>query len=193
MRGIDALERAAESARNQVKASRDALAASRAERSGGPARNARDAEQQLNALRGAVADDVRALRDRLTGKDPAAARRLRIAALTTSGAIAGIVGASVLGRRSATLAAERRQAQRQAIGLARALAEHVLPGSLPDLARAASSTAGRSRPTGRRGGAAVTLALLGTAVAGAVLLQRRRDATVDPDDLWLPEEPIGPA
>jgi hypothetical protein len=189
MSARDDLERAAEEARAQVREAREALAASRAARSGGPARDRREAERQLLALRGAVEDDARTLRDRLTGQDPSATRSLRIAALTASGAVAGVVGLGLLGRGALTRSTERRHVERQARAVARALA---------DQARAAASDLGArgSRPgpsVRRRGRGALLLAVVGAAVAGAVVVQQRRSAPVDPDDLWLPEESVGPA
>ena len=190
MSGLDDLNRAAEEARAQVREARDALAASRSARGGGPARNAREAERQLAALREVVADDVRTLRDRVTGKDPAAARALRIAALSTAGAIAGIVGVGVLGRSAVARGSDRRRIERQAIAVARALADQVHVASGAGDSRAGRSSASGSR---RRGGGMLALAVIGAAVAGAVAVQQRRSAPVDPDDLWLPEETLGPA
>jgi hypothetical protein len=190
MSGLDDLNRAADEARAQVREAREALAASRDARGGGRARDRSEAERQLLALRGAVEEDVRTLRDRLTGEDPTAARALRVAALATSGAIAGVVGLGVLGRSALSRSAERRSIERQALAVARVLA---------DQARAAASgvSSAASRPSApsrrRRGGGVLLLAVVGAAVAGAFVVQQRRSAPVDPDDLWLPEETVGPA
>jgi len=189
MSGLDDLNRAADQARAQVRDAREALAASREARGGGPARDRREAERQMLALRGAVEDDVRTLRGRLTGQDPSASRSLRVAALTASGAIAGVVGIAALGRSALSRGSERRRVERQALAVARVLA---------DQARAAaagvSSIASRpSAPTRRRGGSTLLLAAFGAAVAGAVIAQQRRAQPIDPDDLWLPEETVGPA
>jgi hypothetical protein len=189
MRGLEDLNSAAEQARAQVREAREALAASRQARGGGgPARDRREAERQMLTLRGAVEDDVRTLRDRLTGQDPSATRSLRIAALTASGAIAGVVGVAALGRGALSRGSERRRVERQALAVARVLAEQ---------ARAAASGVGSatSRPSARtrRGGGTLLLAAVGAAVAGAVIVQQRRAQPVDPDDLWLPEETVGPA
>jgi hypothetical protein len=190
MSGLDDLNRAAEQARAQVRQAREALAVSREARDGGPARDRREAERQMLTLRGAVEDDIRALRDRLTGQDPSASRSLRIAALTASGAIAGVVGVAALGRGALSRGSERRRVERQALAVARVLA---------DQARAAAAGVGSatSRPAAptrrRRGSGTLLLAAVGAAVAGAVIVQQRRAQPVDPDDLWLPEETVGPA
>jgi hypothetical protein len=185
MSALDDLNRAAEDARAQVQEARAALAASRDARAGGPARNAREAERQLHALRAAVTDDARILRDRLTGQDPTAARALRVAALSTTGAIAGVAGAVLLGRRTLGRSTERRRVERQALALAQVLASQVASSSR-------SATATRDRRRGA-GGLFVMAALGAAAIVGTAAIKRRRDAPVDPDDLWLPEETVGPA
>lgn len=186
MRGLDDLERAADEARSQVREAREALASSRTARGGGRARDAKDAERQLQSLRGAVTEDARLLRKRLSGQDPAATRGLRIAALSASGTVAGIVGAALVGRGALTRRSDRRSLQRQASALARALAAQALTGV------AGSEPAPPTpRRRGRRG--VMLLALAGAVTAGAMIAQQRRIAPVDPDDLWLPVEPSGPA
>jgi len=192
MSGLDDLNRAADEARDQVRAARDALAASRTARGGAPARSAKEAERQLAALRAAVSDDALLLRDRLAGgQDPAASGALRNAVLATAAAVTGVVGLGLLGRGAVRRGAERRSLQRQAVSLARVFAQQGLtstsPGSRP---RSDASTAPASRG---RGGGILLLALAGAAAAGAVLVQQQRGAPVDPDDLWLPERSPGPA
>lgn len=179
----DDVERAGEEARAQVRAAQEALAASREARGGGPAKDARQAEQQLHALRGAVADDVRALRDRLTGLDPSARRGAAATAVAGAGAVAALVGSGLAARAALRRGAARRSADVQARALAAALARGAM-----DVAQGAGS--GR----GRRAGRPVLAALaLGAVAAGAVALQRRRSAPVDDADLWLPEQDAGPA
>jgi hypothetical protein len=187
MRGIDDLDHAAGAARAQVRDARAALAASREARTGGRARDAREAERQLIALRDAVTTDARELRDRLTGTDPAASRTLGLAALATTGTLASVLGAGLIGRRSLARATERRRIERQASALGRVLAEQARAATQAPVGAAASP---RRR---RRGGGLLVVAALGAAVAGAVALQQRRSAPIDPDDLWLPEEDPGPA
>lgn len=187
MRGIDDLDRAAGTARAQVRDARAALAASREAQAGGRARNAREAERQLIALRGAVTSDARELRDRLTGTDPAASRTLGLAAVATTGTIASILGVGLIGRRTLARATERRHIERQAVALGRVLAEQARAAAQDSVGVPASP---RRR---RRRGGLLAVATLGAAVAGAVILQQRRTAPIDPDDLWLPEEDLGPA
>jgi hypothetical protein len=190
MSARDDLEKAAEQARTQVRAAREALASSRDARGGGRARDAKEAERQLLSLRAAVSADVRSLRDRLSGQDPAASRALRNAALGTSGTIAAVVGAGLVGRSAISRRADRRTVQRQAVALARALAAQDRSRS-SDAPTGDSSGSGRSRRRGR--GGVTLLAFAGAVAAAALFAQQRRSAPIDPDDLWLPEEPSGPA
>jgi hypothetical protein len=185
MSARDDLNRATEEARAQVDAARSALAASRAARSGGPARNPREAERQLHALRGAVSDDVRALRERLTGVDASARRGAATAAVVGAGALASLVGSglAVRGRVRRTIA--RRGVQQQAAAIARAM---LTQSSSPDVTPRREGRGGRG---GR--GALIAVLAVGAAVAGAALLQQQRNAPVDDDDLWLPERDLGPA
>jgi len=183
MSAFEGLGRATEEARAQVREARDALASSRAARGGGPARNAAEAERQLLALRDAITDDVRMLRERLGGQDPAASRARRNTALGVSGAIAGVVGAALIGRRAVTRGSQRRSVERQAVALARALSEQTLRDR-------SDGSAGRSNERSRGGGVAL-LAAAG-AVAAGVLMAQRRNVPIDEDDLWLPVEPTGP-
>jgi hypothetical protein len=145
----------------------------------------------LLALRRAVVDDIRELRGRLTDRDPATSRAVRVATLSAAGGLAAVVGGGLLGRGALTRSAERRRAQRQAISFARALTEHVLPEQLTAGLNMRQSPA-TSRTRRRRGDAMLLLAVVGAAAAGAMVLQQRRSAPVDPDDLWLPEVTSGP-
>jgi hypothetical protein len=182
----DDLSRAGEEARAQVREARAALAASREARAGGAAKNARQAEQQLHALRDAVSDDVRALRDRLTGLDASARRGAATATAVGAGTLVTLVGTGLALRGSLRRAAEQRGVHKQALALAAALA-----------AQASGSDdrrAGRAR-TGRRGrrGALLTAIAVGAAVTAAAVAQQRRTAPIDDDDLWLPEHDLGRA
>lgn len=175
----DDVARAGDEARAQVSAAKDALAASREARSGGPAKDARQAEQQLHALRGAVADDARALRDRLVGLDPSARRGAAATAAAGAGAVMALVGTGLAARAALRRGAARRSADVQARALAAALARGAF-----DAVQGATSP-GRVR---RRGRPALAALALGAVVAGAVAVQRRRSAPVDDADLWLPEQ-----
>ena len=77
MSARDDLTRATDEARAQVRAARETLARSRDATGGGPAKDVTQAEAQLDALRDAIAGDLRQLRDRVTGLDPAARRSAR--------------------------------------------------------------------------------------------------------------------
>lgn len=182
MSARDDLTRATEEAKAQVEAARAALAASREARSGGRAKNAREAERQLSALRGAVVDDVRALRGRLGALDPAARRGATTTAVVGAGALATLVGSGLAVRGQVRRRIAQRGVQQQAVAIARALA-----GSTLDAPR---SPSGRSR---RGRGTLITLLAVGAAAAGAAAFQQRRGAPVDDDDLWLPERGPGPA
>jgi hypothetical protein len=181
----DDLARAADEARAQVQEARDALSASRDARSGGVAKNARQAEQQLHALRGAVADDVRALRDRIVGLDPSARRGVGVTAAVGAGTLTTLLGAGLALRRRVRRGIETRGIEREAVAIAAAMARQAL-----------DPTASAPRTVApRRGRRATLIAVLvaGAALAGGVVLQQRRTAPVDPDDLWLPEDTPGPA
>lgn len=184
MSARDDLERVTSEARTQVGAARDALAASRDARGGGEARNARQAEDQLHALRGAVADDVRALRDRLTGLDASTRRGATTAAVAGAGTLAALVGSGFAVRGKVRRSVAQRGVQKQALAIARAMAGEAL----------GATTSGTVSSTRRRGGRGALIAALavGAAVAGAAIAQQRR-APVDDDDLWLPERDLGPA
>jgi hypothetical protein len=180
----DDLTRAADEARTQVDAAREALAAARDARSGGRARDLRQAEQQLESLRSAVADDVRGLRDRLVSVDPSARRGATIAAAAGAGALAALVGSGLAVRSRVRRASEQRGVQRQALAIARAMVGQQLDAIVPTVTGAPGRRRGR--------GALLGVLAVGAAVAGAALVQQRRDAPVD-DDLWLPERDLGPA
>ena len=187
----DDLTRAADEARAQVGAARDALAASRDARSGGSARNLRQAEQQLESLRGAVADDVRALRDRLVTLDPSARRGATVAAAAGAGALATLVGSGLAVRSRVRRGIAQRGVQKQALAIARAMVGQQLDVAATAGVGASAGTSGRRRRGGR--GALLGVLVVGAAVAGAALVQQRRNEPVDDDDLWLPERDLGPA
>jgi len=188
MSARDDLARVTDEAREQVRDARAAVAASRETRGGGPAKNARQAEQQLHALRAAVAADVRSLRGRAAGADRTTRAKARTAALTGAGALSAVVGAGLATRRAVSGRVQRRTMQRQASALALALAEQATQA-------AAGSAGDRSSTRTRRGGRGGLVAVLavGAAVGAAALVRQRRYAPVDPDDLWLPERTAGPA
>lgn len=190
MSARDDLTRATAQARAQVLDARAAVAASRDARSGGPAKNARQAEQQLQALRAAVADDLRGLRSRATGADTSTRRRARTVALTGAGALTALVGAGLATRNAVSGRVDRRSIQRQAAALASALAAQ----AVVEPTGSARSKGGR-RDGGRRGGRSGLVAVLavGAAIGAAALLRQRQHALIDPDDLWLPERTAGPA
>lgn len=186
MSARDDLVHAADEARSQVASAREALAASRATGAGAGARSARQAEQQLHELRGAVADDVRALRDRLSALDPSARRGATTAAVVGAGTLAALVGSGVAVRGRVRRALRHRDLERQALAIA-----GILAGGSARPASAGPTLGGR---TGRRGGRGALVALLavGAAVAGAALVQQQRALPVDDEDLWLPERGLGP-
>jgi len=182
----DDLTRATEQARAQVEAARTALSASREARGGGPARDAREAERQLHELRDAVSDDVRILRERLTGLEPSARRGAATAAVVGAGALATLIGSGLAVRSRIRRTVEDRGVQKQALAIARAMLDET---SRPTIAAGSTPRAG----SGRRGGRALlTVLAVGAALAGAGLLQQR-SAPVDDDDLWLPERDLGPS
>jgi hypothetical protein len=189
----DDVTRAADEARAQVGAARDALAASRDARSGGSAKNLRHAEQQLESLRGAVSDDVRALRDRLVGLDPSARRGATVAAVAGAGAIATLVGSGLAVRSRVRRGFEQRGVQRQALAIARAMVGQQLDAVVPAALGTSAGAVGRASGRRRGRGALLGVLAVGAAVAGAALVQQRRGAPVDDDDLWLPERDLGPA
>jgi len=187
MSARDDLTRASDEARAQVQAAREALAASRSARAGGSAKNARQAEQQLHALRGAVADDVRALRDRLSSLDPTARRGTVTAAAAGAGGLVALVGSGLAVRSRVRRGLAQRGIQQQALAIARAMVTQTLDAPSP------SADRGSRRRGGRRGGGALlTLLAVGATVAGAAIAQQRRSTPVDDDDLWLPERGPGP-
>lgn len=186
MSARDDLTRATDEARAQVRAAREALAASRDARSGGAAKDVGQAEQQVAALRDAVGDDLRVLRDRLTGLGEAERRGATLASIAGVGTLATLVGTGLAVRGRVRRALATRGAQEQARAIAAAMARQAADAAVEATAR---SRGGRR---GGRGGMLVALTL-GAAVAGAVVAQQRRNAPVDPDDLWLPEREPGPA
>jgi hypothetical protein len=185
MSARDDLTRAADEARAQVREARRALSASRQAHGGGGARNARQAEEQLHALRGAVADDVRALRDRLVALEPSARRGAGVAAAVGAGALATVVGSGLALRSRARRRGAERGAERQARTIAAAMARQALdPGG---------KARGTDMPRRRGRGGLLAVLVAGAAVAGVAVVQQRRSAPVDPEDLWLPEDAPGPA
>lgn len=183
MSARDDLTRATGEARAQVRSAREALARSREAAAGGPAKDVAQAEVQLGALREAVATDLRQLRARMSGLDPAARRTATVTTVAGAGALAAVVGVGLAARGQVRRTLGRRDVQRQARALADALARQP----------AADAAPGR-RSRGSRGGRLLAAALtLGAAAAGAVAVQRQRTGPADPDDLWLPERDAGPA
>jgi len=188
MSARDDLARLANEARSQIEDARAGLTGAREARAGGPARDARQAEQQLHALRGAIAADLRSLRGRARDIDPTAQSGARTAAIAGVTGLVGLVGAGLAARSAVNRGAERRSMQRQALALAAALADQAVTPSGPTRAR----TSGTSRRSGR-GGSTLALLVVGAAAAAAGIAWQRRTAPIDPDDLWLPERSVGPA
>jgi hypothetical protein len=183
MSARDDIARATDEARAQVASARHVLAASREAKGGGAARNAREAERQLHALRGAVVDDLRALRGRVSSTDPSARRGALTVAAAGAGAVATLVGSGLAVRGRIRQGLRQRGVERQAEAIARAMVGRAL----------APSDTGASRGGRRRRGALLTVLVVGAAVAGAAVLQQQRNAPVDDDDLWLPEHDLGPS
>jgi len=174
MSARDDLEQAAQAARLQVEEARAALARTRADAAGGPAGSAKRAEQQVEAIRGAIERDLRTLRDRATGVSITAPGPARTAALTAGAGLLALAGAAALGTRGVRRARSRRDIDRQARALAAALT------------RQASEVPSNAR----RGRSGLLLAAAGAALAvGAGIVANRRNRPIDPDDLWLPERP----
>jgi hypothetical protein len=173
--------RAAEEAREAVESARRALAVSREAKAGSSARSAREAERQLHALRGAVVDDVRALRDRLSASDSSARRGAVTVAAAGAGALVTLVGSGLAVRSRIRRSATQRGVQQQAVAIARAMVDQTL-----------------GTPTGKDGarrgrGALLAVLVVGAAVAGAAVRAQQRTTPVDDDDLWLPERRLGPS
>lgn len=188
MSARDDLTRATEDAREQVRDARSAVTSARQARAGGSARNARQAERQLHALRAAVADDVRSLRERATRSDADTRRRARTVGLAGAGALSALLGTGLAARGALSRRSRRRDVQRQAAALAAALADQA--------ARALSAPDGRrSDPNARRGGRVglITVLAIGAATGAAALVRQRQQAPIDAEDLWLPERSPGPA
>jgi hypothetical protein len=174
MSARDDLEQAAQAARRQVEDAREALARTRADAAGGPARSAKHAEQQVEAIRGAIERDLRTLRDRATGVSITAPGPARTAALAAGAGLIAVVGIAALGGRGVRRARARRDIDRQARALATALARQ----------------ADEVMSDARRGRSGLLLAAAGAAIAvGAGVVANRRNRPIDPDDLWLPERP----
>lgn len=185
MSARDDLTRATDEARAQVRSAREALAASRDARTGGVAKDATQAEQQLDALRAAVADDLRVLRDRVAGLGAAERRGAAIASVAGVGTLAALAGTALAARGRVRRALTRREVQEQARAIARAMAQQAMD-------TAAGAIGAREDEGRRRGrGGMVTALALGAAVAGAVVARQRRAGPIDPDDLWLPEREAG--
>lgn len=181
MSARDGLTRATDGARAQVRAAREALEVSRTARGGGPAKDVRQAENQLHALRGAVADDLWVLRERVGGLDDDARRTATLATVAGLGTLAAVVGSGLAVRGRVRRALAQRGVREQARALASALAREAADAVV-------SGTGARADVGARRGrGGLLALVAVGVAVAGATVLQQRRTAPIDPDDLWLPE------
>lgn len=189
MSARDDLSRATDEARAQVRAAREALASSRDARTGGVAKDVDQAEQQLAALRDAVAEDLRVLRGRVTGLGDAERRGATIAGIAGAGALATLVGTGLAVRGRVRRVLAQREVQQQARAIASAMARQAADAAADVLAAGTrAGTRAGSRGGRRRGRGALLAALtVGAAVAGAVVVQQRRNAPVDPDDLWLPE------
>ncbi len=174
MSARDDLEQAAQSARLQVEEAREALARTRAAAAGGPAGSPKRAEEQVEAIRGAIERDLRTLRDRATSVSITAPGPARTAAIAAGAGLLAAVGVAALGGRTVRRARERRDVDRQARALAAALTR-----------QASEVVAG---PRRGRGGVLVAAAAAALAV-GAGVVANRRSRPIDPDDLWLPERP----
>jgi len=168
------LEQAAELARQKVDEARAALASTRAAVAGGAARNAKHAEEQLDALRASLSRDLGTLRIRAAGFDLRAGGPLPRAAMAAAAGIAVVIGVGVAASAAGTRQQRRREVERQAAALAQAL--------LRAQTSATSSTPARR---GRRSGG-LALLVTGAVVAG-LAARNRRNKPVDDEDLWLPE------
>jgi hypothetical protein len=178
MSAQEELQRAADLARQKADEARAALASTRAAVAGGPARNAKHAEEQLDELRASIGRDVTTLRDRAAAFDPRTGGTLPRTALVAAAGVALVIGVGVVARAAGTRHQRRRDIDRQAAALAQALLR----------AQTTSSTSGSAR-RGRRS-SSIGLLVAGAAVAaGLVARNKRRDRQVDDADLWLPERP----
>jgi hypothetical protein len=189
MSARDDLTRATDEARAQVRDARAALAATREERSGGPAKNVREAEQQLHALRAAIASDVRSLKHRVTGADTSTRRRVGTVAVAGGAVLSALIGTGLAARSVVSGRVEQRTMERQAAALAAALAERAARATSSAVTGAPPRTGGRRR--GR--GGLIAVLTVGAAVGAAALVRGRQHAPIDPEDLWLPERNTGPA
>jgi hypothetical protein len=175
----DEFDAAADEARAKVEEAKAALAASRAAVSGGPARSASQAEQQLERLRASLGRDIRTLRERTASFDPLAPGPLRRGMLGVAAGAASLVVVGIAASAAGSRHQRRREAERQASAIARALLRAQATQQAP--------AAGRSA---RRSGRRLAVLVAGAAVAaGAGLIAQRRNAPVDDADLWLPERP----
>jgi hypothetical protein len=185
----DDLARATEEARSQVREARAAVSSARQSRSGGAARNVRQAEAQLHELREAIADDLRMLKTRVSSADATTRRRTRTVAIVGAGALSAVVASGLVARSAVANRVHRRSVRRQAVELAAALTDQAARG-VSDIAalRSARSSERRMGSTGL----IVTLAL-GAAIGGAALIRRQQHAPIEPEDLWLPDHRGRPA
>jgi len=172
MKGREELEQAARAARAQMQDARDALTATRVAVSGGRAKSAKQAERQIVALRHALEADVTALRGRASDIDLTRAGSTRTVVTAGIAGLVALAGTGVALSQGFSRRGRRREADRQAIALAAALARQD---------RSATTSGGRRRGPG--------LLLVGAALAAgsAYAWRRRALGPVDPDDLWLPE------
>jgi hypothetical protein len=178
MSAQEELQRAADLARQRTAEARAALASTRAAVAGGEARNAKHAEEQLDALRASLGRDVTTLRDRAAAFDPRTGGTLPRAALVAAAGVALVIGVGVAASAAGTRQKRRRDIDRQAAALAQALLRAQTNSS-------ASASTGRNRRSSGLG-----LLVTGAAVAaGLVVRNKRREAQVDDADLWLPERP----
>lgn len=178
MSAQEELQRAADLARQRAAEARAALASTRAAVAGGPARNAKHAEEQLDELRASLGRDVVTLRDRAAAFDPRTGGTLPRAAFVAAAGVALVIGVGVAASAAGTRHQRRRDIDRQAAALAQALL------------RAQSNSA--TPASTRRGlrSSSIGLLVAGAAVAAALLARNeRRSAPVDDADLWLPERP----
>lgn len=178
MRAQEEFQRAAERARLSADEARDALRTTRAAVAGGPARNAKHAEEQMDALRTSLGRDIASLRARAATFDPRAGGTIPRAALTAAAGVALVVAVGVAASAAGTRHQRRRDLERQAAALADALRRAQANAASPAPAR-----------RGRRAGG-IGLLVAGAAVAAGLFLRNeRRNEPVDDADLWLPEHP----
>ncbi len=149
MRAQEEFQRAAERARLSADEARDALRTTRAAVAGGPARNAKHAEEQMDALRTSLGRDIASLRARAATFDPRAGGTIPRAALTAAAGVALVVAVGVAASAAGTRHQRRRDLERQAAAPADALRRAQANAASPAPARR-GRRAGRHRSA--RGG-----------------------------------------